>query len=205
VLEETGPLGARAALELDRATAEMIRGQAEDLALESRIDVTVEECVAMSSHKTGGLLACAGALGALLGGGGEAQVEALRAYGRHLGVAFQAVDDVLGIWGDPAVTGKPAASDLRQHKKTLPVAHALSNASEGSAKLARALSNGPVDEALASEMARTLEELGARTWTLDLASRHLDRALRSLAAADLEAAPARGLREIALFVTGRDF
>ena len=78
----------------------------------------------MSAHKTGALLACAGALGATLGEGTPRQVEALRAFGRHLGIAFQAVDDVLGIWGDPAVTGKPAAGDLRQHKKTLPIVHA---------------------------------------------------------------------------------
>ena len=48
-----------------------------------------------------------------------------REYGDHLGLAFQLVDDLLGIWGDPAVTGKPIWSDLRQRKKSLPVASAL--------------------------------------------------------------------------------
>ena len=48
-------------------------------------------------------------------------VEALAEFGRHLGIAFQAIDDVLGIWGEPGVTGKPVGNDLRQHKKTLPV------------------------------------------------------------------------------------
>ena len=62
------------------------------------------------------------------------QVDALRAYGRHVGIAFQAVDDVLGIWGEPDVTGKPAAGDLRQHKKTLPVAHALAAPGPGAAR-----------------------------------------------------------------------
>ena len=53
------------------------------------------------------------------------RVAALDRFGVELGLAFQAVDDLLGIWGDPATTGKPAWSDLRQHKKTLPVAAAL--------------------------------------------------------------------------------
>ena len=47
--------------------------------------------------------------------------DALRDYGRHLGLAFQAIDDLLGIWGDPATTGKPAGSDLRQRKKSMPI------------------------------------------------------------------------------------
>ena len=53
----------------------------------------------MESGKTGALLACAASIGALLAGGGDAVVDALAAYGRHLGLAFQAVDDLLGIWG----------------------------------------------------------------------------------------------------------
>jgi geranylgeranyl diphosphate synthase type I len=120
-------------------------------------------------------------------------------------VAFQAVDDVLGIWGDPSVTGKPAASDLRQHKKTLPVARVLSEGGTRSAGVARALSNGAVDEAQARELVKELDDLGAKAWTLDLAGRHLELALRSLEAANLEAGPAEDLRQIALFVTGRDF
>src|SRR5205823_13315484 len=131
-------------------------------AFESRIDVQETECLAMSAHKTGALLACAGALGATLGEGTPRQVEALRAFGRHLGIAFQAVDDVLGIWGDPAVTGKPAAGDLRQHKKTLPVVHALASEGTASAALRRALSNGAVDDQRAGELVRLLEDLGAR-------------------------------------------
>ena len=79
----------------------------------------------MSAHKTGALLGCAGAVGAIFGGGDATAVRRLRSFGRHLGLAFQAVDDVLGIWGDPSTTGKPVASDVRQHKKSIPVVHAL--------------------------------------------------------------------------------
>ena len=55
---------------------------------------------------------------------------ALAEFGSHVGTAFQAVDDLLGIWGEPARTGKPVGSDLVQHKKTLPVSIALARAGE---------------------------------------------------------------------------
>ena len=80
----------------------------------------------MEAGKTGALLSCSAAIGAILAGAPATAVDALADFGRHLGIAFQAVDDVLGIWGEPSVTGKPVGNDLRQHKKSLPVAIALS-------------------------------------------------------------------------------
>jgi geranylgeranyl diphosphate synthase type I len=125
LLESPTGRGAAASVALADATAAMIAGQADDIAFETRRDVTVEQCMAMSAAKTGALLGCAASIGAILAGAPEATVGALRDYGRHLGLAFQAVDDLLGIWGDPARTGKPAGSDLRQRKKSMPVVAAL--------------------------------------------------------------------------------
>jgi geranylgeranyl diphosphate synthase type I len=125
LLESPTGRGAAASVALADATAAMIAGQADDIAFETRRDVTVEQCMAMSAAKTGALLGCAASIGAILAGAPDATVGALRDYGRHLGLAFQAVDDLLGIWGDPARTGKPAGSDLRQRKKSMPVVAAL--------------------------------------------------------------------------------
>jgi geranylgeranyl diphosphate synthase type I len=125
LLESPSGRGAAASAALADATSAMIAGQADDIAFESRRDVTVEQCMAMSAAKTGALLGCAASIGAILAGAPDATVGALRDYGRHLGLAFQAVDDLLGIWGDPARTGKPAGSDLRQRKKSMPVVAAL--------------------------------------------------------------------------------
>jgi len=194
---------ADAARELTAGTAGMIRGQAEDIAFESRLDVTPEECLSMSAHKTALLLSCAPTLGAMLGSGDPSQVAALRSFGFELGVAFQAVDDLLGIWGDPSVTGKPVASDLRQHKKTLPVVHALSI--PPGLPLRAALSNGELsDEGLASAMA-VLEACGSRAWTAALAEERLDRALQALESTPLRTGPYEELREIAAFITRRTF
>lgn len=112
---------------LGSAVQELVDGQVADLTFERRADVGLRDCVGMAEHKTGALLGCACALGALFGGGSPEQVRALDRFGRELGLAFQLVDDLLGIWGDPATTGKPVNSDLRCGKKSLPVVAALTS------------------------------------------------------------------------------
>src|SRR5262249_33752956 len=143
------------------ATRELTRGQAQDLAFERRHDVTLVECFEMAEAKTGSLLGASAGGGALLGGAPPATVDALTTFGRQCGLAFQLVDDVLGIWGDPAVTGKPVHSDLRSRKKSFPVTWAMEQApTELSAWL-----TGATDPAL-SDVADLLERLGAREWPL---------------------------------------
>jgi geranylgeranyl diphosphate synthase, type I len=146
LLESPSGRGAAASAALADATAAMIAGQADDIAFESRRDVTVEQCMAMSGAKTGALLGCAASIGAILAGAPDATVGALRDYGRFLGLAFQAVDDLLGIWGDPTQTGKPAGSDLRQRKKSMPVVSALAAGGPDADEL-RALITGPAPAA----------------------------------------------------------
>jgi geranylgeranyl diphosphate synthase type I len=135
LLRSPNPAGAAAAAALGEATAEMIAGQADDLAFEKRRSVSVEECMAMSTAKTGALLGCAASIGAVLADAPPATVHALRDFGRHLGVAFQAVDDLLGIWGDPQTTGKPAGNDIRQRKKSMPIVAALAAGDDGAREL----------------------------------------------------------------------
>ncbi len=81
----------------------------------------------MAEAKTGALLGCACALGGLYAGADEQDVDALDAIGREAGLAFQLIDDVIGIWGDPSRTGKPALADLIARKKSLPVVAALAS------------------------------------------------------------------------------
>ena len=81
----------------------------------------------MAGDKTGALLACACRIGAVLVGAPAGRWPALAGFGAHLGLAFQLVDDLLGIWGAPEVTGKPVRADLRARKKSLPVVAALTS------------------------------------------------------------------------------
>ena len=215
------PAGPAAAAALAEATAEMIAGQSDDLAFEKRRVVSMEECMAMSTAKTGALLGCAASIGAILAGAPPATVQALRDFGRHLGVAFQAVDDLLGIWGDPATTGKPAGNDIRQRKKSMPIVASL-GAGDDDAKELEALLFGPLAlpappappelpapaEALSDEdVARAswlVEVCGGRQWTADRAKAHLDAALGALEHARLSAVPRRALADLAVYVVERE-
>ncbi|HZQ37381.1 MAG TPA: polyprenyl synthetase family protein [Dehalococcoidia bacterium] len=103
----------------------MIEGQHLDIEYERRPAITTDDYVRMVRGKTGALLGASLALGALCGGAAEADVRQLNAAGVELGLAFQAVDDMLAIWGDPAQTGKAVGNDLARGKKSLPVTLAI--------------------------------------------------------------------------------
>ncbi|MGX1565511.1 polyprenyl synthetase family protein [Streptomyces sp. NPDC055509] len=140
VLLELGTVEAgRATRRLTTASRALIDGQAQDISYEHRDRVTVEECLEMEGNKTGALLASASSIGAVLGGADDRTADTLEKYGYHLGLAFQAVDDLLGIWGDPVSTGKQTWSDLRQRKKSLPVVAALAAGGSASERLGEIL------------------------------------------------------------------
>ncbi|MFI6334235.1 polyprenyl synthetase family protein [Streptomyces sp. NPDC050535] len=168
----------RATRRLTAATRALIDGQAQDISYEHRERVTVEECLEMEGNKTGALLACASSIGAVLGGADDHMADTLEKYGYHLGLAFQAVDDLLGIWGDPESTGKQTWSDLRQRKKSLPVVAALAAGGPASEQLGELLAA----DAKASDFenfseeefavrAALIEEAGGRDWTAQEARR----------------------------------
>jgi geranylgeranyl diphosphate synthase type I len=203
LLEEPSAERVRAAVRLAEATQAMIAGQAEDMASELRNTLSVEECLHMEAGKTGALLSCAAAMGAILAGATASTIEALADFGRHLGIAFQAIDDVLGIWGEPAVTGKAVGNDLRQHKKTLPIALALARGGELPARLERLL-EGELTESQVQEATRVLEHCGAREETMAIGETQLCAALGSLERVALEFGPRSELAAIAHYVTERD-
>jgi geranylgeranyl diphosphate synthase type I len=203
LLEEPSAERVRAAVRLGEATQAMIAGQAEDMASELRDSLSVEECLQMEAGKTGALLSCASAMGAILAGAPAPTVDALADFGRHLGIAFQAIDDVLGIWGEPSVTGKPVGNDLRQHKKTLPIALALARGGDLPASLARLLEHD-LPEAEVQKATRLLEECGARDETMAIGETQLVAALGSLERVPLELRPRSELAAIARYVTERD-
>ena len=115
---------------LDRTCLELTHGQYLDIAGEQDLSMTEERYVRMIGGKTAALLAAAAELGTLLAGN-NAAIHHYRDFAWNLGMAFQMVDDLLGIWGDPAVTGKPAGDDLLSRKMTLPVIHAMGDKSAG--------------------------------------------------------------------------
>lgn len=193
----------RALGRLTNATAAMIAGQAQDVALDRAPTATLAECLAMEANKTGALLAQSIAIGAELGGGDPDQTNALEQYGMAIGRAFQAIDDVLGIWGDPATTGKPAGNDLRERKKSVPIAIALDQGGELRDIVLAAYQTEPDEEKIAT-LSRVLADAGIRSRVEAVAQTELQTAIDALESADLAATACDELRELATFIVTRD-
>jgi geranylgeranyl diphosphate synthase type I len=120
-------LAAELVRELNSTTLLLAEGQFLDIELQDgQTPPTLEAYEAMIARKTGVLFACACRMGAMSGGAEAAQCDAYAAYGMELGIAFQEQDDVLGVWGRSAETGKPDAADIVERKRGLPAAMALS-------------------------------------------------------------------------------
>ena len=126
----------------------LTEGQYLDMEFERRMDVDMDGYLWMIGNKTAALIACATRLGALLGGASESVVDAYGRFGRNLGLAFQVIDDILGIWGQEDETGKSAKSDILTRKKTLPIVYVLQDP-ELQALYARELTEADVDPVLA--------------------------------------------------------
>jgi geranylgeranyl diphosphate synthase type I len=111
----------------------LTEGQHLDMCFEQRTHVTVDEYLRMIQGKTAALIGASVAIGGLVGGAAPGDDAALRHFGQEIGLAFQIQDDILGIWGDPAVTGKAAGNDILRRKKSLPLLHALNDPAHGAA------------------------------------------------------------------------
>ncbi len=154
-----------AAYELDRACLRLVEGQHADMAMEGRSEVTRDAYLAMIEGKTAAMFATPLALGALLGRGGPAVVRAFREFGHHTGMAFQAADDLLGIWGDPGVTGKAISDDLRARKMTLPVIAAIESGGDEATAFALDYARPPVPGEDYAQLASRIGRLGGRLAT----------------------------------------
>jgi geranylgeranyl diphosphate synthase, type I len=183
----------RAAEVLHNTCLELTRGQFLDMSYEERNNLTVEDYWPMVAGKTAALLSACCHIGALLGGADEARQDAYRAFGHYLGLAFQVQDDILGIWGDEARTGKSAASDLVEGKNSLPILAGLGT----NGQFARRWQQGPVHPEEVQELARLLASEGGYEAATD-ASRHMtDLALLSLREADPRGEAGQALFDLA--------
>jgi geranylgeranyl diphosphate synthase, type I len=202
LLDSVSPHRAAAARLLAEATRHLIRGQVMDVSFERRHDVTMAECLDMVSGKTGALLSASAAIGAVLAGAPDEVVDALAIFGAQLGIAFQLVDDLLGIWGDPAITGKPVYSDLRSRKKSLPVTYALSQDCSAGRELAGWLREpAPGGEDRAADL---VEAAGGRQWAVTEARGRIAAAEQALSSVPIPAGPRAELAAIAHFIVARE-
>jgi geranylgeranyl diphosphate synthase type I len=168
----------------DETCLALCEGQFLDISFERRTDVTVDEYMEMIGRKTAALLGAALEAGAILATDDPNTIEAFRAFGYHIGLAFQMSDDVKGTFWTSADSGKPEAGDVRKRKKTLPLVWALQHATGAdaarlreiySAEASAPMLQGEVDEVLA-----ILDRAGAHQESLVQARHYRDIALADL-------------------------
>lgn len=159
----------------------LTEGQHLDLCFEEREQVSVDEYLRMIDGKTASLLATSLAIGAHIGGAAPEVVESLHHFGRSIGLAFQIRDDILGIWGDPDVTGKAAGNDILRRKKSLPLLYALEHPSVG--RRLRSLWRQGIDQTSLPHIMALLEEAGARSYAEESLRRHHKEGIQALHAA----------------------
>ena len=140
----------------------LTEGQHLDMSFEERNDVTVAEYLRMIQGKTAALVGASVEIGVLLGGASAVQRQAANQFGTASGLAFQIQDDILGIWGDPSVTGKAAGNDLLRRKKSLPILHTFKHEIVG-VEFATLL-NGEFGPAQLPKALTLLERAGARAY-----------------------------------------
>ncbi len=175
--DSVSPAGALEGLRLlQTACIRLTQGQYQDISFEDRQTITLEEYWKMVGGKTAALLACATELGAIAAQADQQARAAMRSYGNALGLAFQAWDDWLGIWGDSALTGKSNESDLVSGKKSLPVVYGLSQAG----KFAQRWAKGAILPDELPEIVNLLEAEGAREFTIQAANQWTQEALGAL-------------------------
>jgi len=180
-LEET--VSPETALEASRVLHQvclrLTEGQYLDLAYEQVDFLSIEAYWPMVSGKTAALLGGCMELGGLCAHATPNQRESLREFGENLGLAFQVLDDWLGIWGDAALTGKSTESDLVSGKKSLPVLYGLANSEIFSQRWRR----GKITSEEVNDIAGILRECGAEAFTLSTAEQLTQKALNALTSA----------------------
>ena len=178
---------------LHNTCLDLTRGQFLDMSYEERNDLGAEDYWPMVAGKTAALLSACCHIGSLLGGAEEAKQEAYRSFGHYLGLAFQVQDDILGIWGNEAVTGKSAASDLVEGKNSLPVLAGLSAKGD----FARRWKQGPIRSEEVQEVARLLSNEGGYSIAYEAARQMTDLAHLNLFEADPQGEAGEALFELA--------
>ncbi|MFR7746484.1 MAG: polyprenyl synthetase family protein [Eggerthellaceae bacterium] len=187
-------LKVRVAIELVSMAQSTVEGQALDIgwARDGRYDISPDDYLTMATHKTAHYSGAVPlAVGALVGGGTEEQIEGLRAYGLDTGLAFQIQDDLLNLIGTKEAKEKDFRSDITEGKRTLVAVHALHH-SDKRDRLIELLASKTTDPALLAEAVAIMQEAGsidyARAYAEKLTANAGDRL-----AAILPDTPARSL------------
>jgi len=161
---------------LNESVHDLINGQILDIEFEDRDDVDIDEYLEMITCKTAVLIKACTQIGVILGSSNSNLALDAANFGLNLGLAYQVLDDLLGIWGDPQKTGKPISSDLLERKKSLPIIFGLQQKGDF-AKIWRTEEMKPE---IMSSCADLLEDAGAKDFCMNMADEFTQKALTAL-------------------------
>lgn len=188
----------------DLCRTEVIAGQFLDVSVQARGAADVETAMTVLRYKSAKYsIERPLHVGAALAGAGPDVLRALSAYGLPLGEAFQLRDDLLGVFGDPATTGKPAGDDLVEGKRTVLVALALQTAPRPDAALLDGALGKPLTEAEVDVLRQVIVDSGARDQVEALIAELGEIAVAALDGAGFDAGAVEVLRGLAGAVTQR--
>ncbi|MGC8556189.1 MAG: polyprenyl synthetase family protein [Conexivisphaera sp.] len=194
----------RAVESVTRATVVLCEGQTLDYQLSKSGSFSADDYYRLVRAKTSALFIASAELGVIASSRYE-YLDDARGFADNLGIAFQLIDDLLGLIGDPSVTGKPVGSDVREGKKTLPIALALERLpGEESGLLRRLWGSGSADEESVARLVAAIRESGIEEEVRGIAESHIRRSLEHLSRFP-EGEPRDLLRSLAEFVVARNY
>ena len=208
MLEDRGinhELIVKAAKKLSWASITVAEGQALDMEFEKRFDVTEEEYFIMIEKKTAALFKIAAEIGAIIAGADDEEVYNIGEYARHMGIAFQIRDDILGIIADESKLGKPILSDIREGKRTILVIHTLSKlTNEEKKKFLSILGNRNARMEELKYAAQLIKDSGAIEYAEFKARTYVNKSIEYLNRTNIMKEVYEMLRELAEYIVLRE-
>ena len=171
---------------LSKSCSDVCEGQVLDISMaQSKFIPTDSQYIRMVEKKTSSLFVASCAMGAISADTTRSDVTRLSAYGKNLGIAFQIVDDLIGVIGDPKITKKPVGNDIREGKKSLPILLAIKTADGGEKRtILGAFGNPSASKSEVERAVQVISSLGIERTVRRRASHHLEAARRSISAYD---------------------
>jgi geranylgeranyl pyrophosphate synthase len=158
-----------------KAAKEAAEGEYMEMELSKKTSATMEDYVRVAGLKTGALFGAAAASGAIIGGGRPKTVKDMFDFGRHLGIEFQMVDDILDLTGSSDVMGKPMLKDLQNNASNIVVIHALTHADARTGSTLRsAMAKSAYGLSDIDELLGIFDDLGSVEYAAQLSKKHAE-------------------------------
>jgi geranylgeranyl diphosphate synthase type I len=181
-LHKSRDVGLNLVTTLAKACTDVCEGQALDISMAKSSKIPNEnQYIKMIEKKTSSLFVASCAMGAITANRRSIDVVRLSAFGRNLGIAFQIIDDLIGVVGDPKITKKPVGNDIREGKKSLPILMAIKKANNQEKKIIlNAFGNSSVSKSEVEKAISTISSLGIEKAIKQKATHHSNAAKKSI-------------------------